>query len=98
MSFFFKIIILLFLVKVLILNSVFAVTSDTDFQTWLISYKELALKKGISQETIDIVFKDVKFLEKVIEYDRRQPEFFEDTVTYVRIPPHRKSNMLSDYM
>ena len=83
MSFFFKIIILLFLVKVLILNSVFAVTSDTDFQTWLISYKELALKKGISQETIDIVFKDVKFLEKVIGYDRKQPEFIEDTATYV---------------
>ena len=27
---------------------------------------------------------DAKFLPKVIEYDRYQPEFYEDTKTYVR--------------
>jgi len=83
MSFFSKIITLLFLFKVLIFNSVFAATLDTDFETWLISYKKIALKKGISQKTIDVAFKNVKFLEQVIKYDRKQPEFFEDTVTYV---------------
>jgi len=83
MSFFSKIIALLFLFKVLIFNSVFAATLDTDFETWLISYKKIALKKGISQKTIDVAFKNVKFLEQVIKYDRKQPEFFEDTVTYV---------------
>ena len=83
MSFFSKIITLLFLFKVLIFNSVFAVTSNTDFETWLTSYKKNALKKGISQKTIDVAFKNVKFLEQVIKYDRKQPEFFEDTVTYV---------------
>ena len=83
MSFFFKITTLLFLFKVLIFNSVFAATLDTDFETWLTSYKKIALKKGISQETIDVAFKNVKFLEQVIKYDRKQPEFFEDTVTYV---------------
>ena len=30
-----------------------------------------------------MAFKNVKFLEKVIFYDRKQPEFFEDTITYV---------------
>ena len=69
--------------KVLIFNSVFAATLDTDFETWLTSYKKNALKKGISQKTIDVAFKNVKFLEQVIKYDRKQPEFFEDTVTYV---------------
>ena len=83
MSFFSKIITLLFLFNVLIFNSVFAATSNTDFETWLTSYKKNALKKGISQKTIDIAFKNVKFLEQVIKYDRKQPEFFEDTVTYV---------------
>ena len=83
MSFFFKILTLLFLFKVLIVNSVIAYTSDTDFETWLTSYKKIALKKGISQKTIDITFKDVKFLEQVIKFDRKQPEFFEDTITYV---------------
>ena len=73
----------MFLFKVLIFNSVFAVTLDTDFETWLTSYKKIALKKGISQKTIDVAFKNVKFLEQVIKYDRKQPEFFEDTVTYV---------------
>jgi len=47
MSFFSKIITLLFLFKVLIFNSVFAATLDIDFETWLISYKKIALKKGI---------------------------------------------------
>ena len=83
MSFFLKIITSLFLFKVLIFNSVFAATSNSDFESWLISYKKVALKEGISQKTIDLTFKNVKFLEKVIEYDRKQPEFFEDTVTYV---------------
>jgi len=83
MSFFFKIIILLFLFNVLTINSVFAVASDRDFKIWLKSYKKIALKKGISQETIDIAFKNVKFLPQVIKYDRKQPEFYEDTITYV---------------
>ena len=84
MSFFFKIIMSLLLFKILIFNSVLATTTDADFETWLTSYKKIALKKGISQKTIDIAFKDVKFLEQVIKYDRKQPEFFEDTITYVR--------------
>ena len=83
MSFSSKIISSLILLKVLIINSVFAATSEVNFDTWLTSYKKSALKKGISQKTIDITFKDVKFLEQVIKYDRKQPEFFEDTITYV---------------
>ena len=83
MSFSSKIITSLILLKILIINSVFAATSEDNFDTWLTSYKKTALEKGISQKTIDITFKDVKFLEQVIKYDRRQPEFFEDTITYV---------------
>ena len=83
MSLYSKIITLLFLFKVLIFNTVFAATLDTDFETWLTSYKKNSLKEGISQKTIDVAFKNVKFLEQVIKYDRKQPEFFEDTVTYV---------------
>ena len=57
--------------------------SDDDFSTWLSSYKKYALKKGVSQETIDLAFENVRFLENVIKYDRKQPEFYEDTITYV---------------
>ncbi len=83
MSFFFKIVSLLYLLKILIFNSICAASIDNNFDDWLNFYKKNALKKGISQETIDIIFKEVKFLEKVIKYDRKQPEFFEDTITYV---------------
>jgi membrane-bound lytic murein transglycosylase B len=57
--------------------------SDDNFNAWLSSYKKFALKKGVSQKTIDIAFKNVKFLAQVIKYDRKQPEFYEDTITYV---------------
>ena len=56
---------------------------NVDFNNWLNSFKKTALKKGISQQTIDLTFKNAKFLEQVIKYDRKQPEFFEDTITYV---------------
>ena len=57
--------------------------SEETFNSWLKSYKKNALKKGISQETLNLAFKNVKFLDQVIKYDRKQPEFFEDTITYV---------------
>ena len=31
-----------------------------------------------------ILFSNIKFLPKVIEYDRYQPEFYEDTKTYIK--------------
>ena len=57
---------------------------NLDFQVWLSSYKKFALKEGVSQNTLDTAFRNVKFLEKIIKYDRKQPEFFEDTITYVK--------------
>ena len=57
--------------------------SQESFESWLSTYKEFALKKGVSQQTVETAFKNVKFLEQVIRYDRKQPEFYEDTITYV---------------
>ena len=57
--------------------------SDHSFSLWLKSFKKVALKKGISEKTFDTTMSNVKFLPKVIEYDRFQPEFYEDTITYV---------------
>ena len=79
-----KFILILLLFNAIIINSVFAENSTSNFETWLSSYKKLALKKGISQETINVAFKNVEYLEQVIKYDRKQPEFFEDTETYVK--------------
>jgi len=68
---------------IFIFATFFTATADESFDVWLDSYKKHAFKKGISQETINLAFKNVKFLEKVIKFDRKQPEFFEDTITYV---------------
>ena len=59
------------------------IDAQENFETWLTSYKKHALNNGVSQKTIDTVFQNVKFLDQVIKYDRKQPEFFEDTETYV---------------
>ena len=55
-----------------------------DFNLWLKNFKKTAVSKGISKKTVDSTMKNVKFLPKVIEYDRYQPEFYEDTYTYIR--------------
>ena len=78
-----KIVIFFLATNLLIVSLTFNAYAQENFDTWLASYKEYALKKGISQKTIDTTFKNVKFLEQVIRYDRKQPEFFEDTITYV---------------
>ena len=57
--------------------------ANENFNEWLTSYKKFAETKGISKETINVAFKNVTFLDQVIKYDRKQPEFFEDTITYV---------------
>ena len=54
-----------------------------DFDSWVFSFKNYAMKKGISKKTLDETMSKVKFLPKVIEYDRYQPEFYEDTKTYI---------------
>ncbi len=52
------------------------------FDEWKRSFSQYASSQGVSNETLSII-KDLKFLPKVIEYDRYQPEFYEDTSTYI---------------
>ena len=54
-----------------------------NFNNWKSDFKKIAISNNISEETFDLVMKNVKFLPKVIEYDRFQPEFYEDTKTYI---------------
>ena len=83
MSSIYKILVFFLLFQILAVNFSFKTNAEENFETWLLSYKKFALKKGVSQKTIDDAFKNVKFLEQVIRYDRKQPEFYEDTITYV---------------
>ena len=58
--------------------------TEENFKSWLNEFKLVAVKNGVSQKTVNSVMNDAKFLSKVIEYDRYQPEFYEDTFTYIR--------------
>ncbi len=56
---------------------------EISFSEWKKNFKKLALQNDISENTFDLAMSNVKFLPKVIEYDRYQPEFYEDTKTYI---------------
>ncbi len=73
---------LILTVYILFLNTTVLATEQS-FNNWLKDFKEFAKTEGISESTINDTLLDVKFLPKVIEYDRYQPEFYEDTFTYI---------------
>ena len=58
-------------------------STSEEFTIWLKDFKTEAIQKGISEQTVSLVFKNARYLEKVIKYDRRQPEFIELTEIYV---------------
>ena len=57
--------------------------NHSDFLVWKEKFKKVALQNNISEKTFDKVMANVKFLPNVIKYDRYQPEFYEDTKTYI---------------
>ena len=65
----------------LIFNQAFA---DDSFSEWKIKFKSRAINSGISEKVVNEIMADAIFLPKVIEYDRFQPEFYEDTFTYIK--------------
>ena len=73
----------IFIIIFLLLSSSISFSDDGSFNDWKISFKKYALTQNISEETFNKVMKNARFLPKVIEYDRYQPEFYEDTNTYV---------------
>ncbi len=77
-----KIIKILLLILFIFFSKTSLFAADT-FESWLASFKNFALEQGISQTTLNETMSNVKFLPKVIQYDRYQPEFYEDTKTYV---------------
>jgi len=68
----------------LIASPSYSSTNDTEFKLWVDSFKKQAIKSGISKGVVNEVMSDARFLPKVIEYDRYQPEFYEDTFTYIK--------------
>jgi len=59
-------------------------SANTDFDKWIKNFKIKAINSGISKRVVDEIMSDAIFLPKVIKYDRYQPEFYEDTFTYIK--------------
>ena len=57
--------------------------NPTGFIEWKNDFRKIALENNISENTFDKVMANIKFLPNVIKYDRYQPEFYEDTKTYI---------------
>ena len=54
-----------------------------EFEKWKKNFKKIAIQNKISEKTFDLTMSDTKFLPNVIKYDRFQPEFYQDTKTYI---------------
>tara|TARA_Y100000591_G_C21813011_1_gene689030 strand:+ start:149 stop:1144 length:996 start_codon:yes stop_codon:yes gene_type:complete len=76
-KFFFNI----FFLYLFFINQSFA---NVDFDEWIKDFKIKAINSGISKKVVNEIMSEAKFLPKVIEYDRYQPEFYEDTFTYIK--------------
>ena len=57
--------------------------NDSEFNEWKKNFKLIALEKGVSLKIIESTIDKSIFLKNVIKYDRYQPEFYEDTKTYI---------------
>ncbi len=72
----------LFIISILIILNSTTLIAD-DFNDWKVKFKKRAIKEGVSKDTVDKLIDRSKFLSDVIKYDRYQPEFYEDTKTYI---------------
>jgi len=80
-----KIIKYFILIVILLSNTSLSFSSETEnFSLWLEQFKKKAISHGISKTTVDGALENAIYLPKVIEYDRFQPEFYEDTFTYIK--------------
>ena len=62
-------------IAIILTLCLFPVTANAaDFQTWLTNFRVEARNAGISEPTIQAALTNIKYLPKVIELDRKQPE------------------------
>jgi len=77
----FKVIFIFIFINLFICSKALA---NNDFNLWVKNFKIEAINSGISKSLVNSVMSEVVFIPKVIEYDRYQPEFYEDTLTYIK--------------
>ena len=72
-----------FLIFFIFIFSSTAIAENQDFNKWVKEFKKKAISQGISKTTVDKAFSRIVFIEKLLIYDKRQPEFIEKTETYL---------------
>lgn len=64
-------------------NAEAIVLDDAAFKAWVKEFQREAGKRGISAPTLDAAFVDVTVIPRVVELDRRQPEFTQSFWRYL---------------
>ena len=77
----FRIIIFFIFINLFVIPKAF---SNNDFKIWVSNFKIKAINSGISESVVNQIMSEAVFIPKVIEYDSYQPEFYEDTFTYIK--------------
>lgn len=72
------------------------------FQSWVAAFRQEALAQQLAPEAVEAVLRQVEYVPRVVELDRKQPEFVTSFSAYVnrRINPRvvsRGKQMLQDY-
>ena len=60
-----------------------AVAQEIEFDAWLADFRAEAVEAGVSSTVLDTAFKDIKPIPRVIELDRKQPEFTQTFEEYL---------------
>ena len=63
--------------------SVFAAAEAEPFSAWLQALKVEAKSRGISEPTLQAALTDIQPIKRVIELDRKQPEFTQTFLNYL---------------
>ncbi|MHB1352811.1 MAG: lytic murein transglycosylase, partial [Thiobacillus sp.] len=65
--------------------------AETDFETWLAAFRDEAEAQGVSPATLASALDGLEPVERVIELDRRQPEFLQTFAAYLarRVTPEQ---------
>ena len=74
----------IYILLIISFSQVGAFASNSEFNTWIKDFKTQAVRSGVSEKVVEEVMSKAIFLPKVIQYDRFQPEFYEDTYTYIK--------------
>ena len=79
-----KNLIIIYVLLLLSFSQTGSFASNPEFNIWIENFKKKAVMSGVSKNVVDDVMSGAIFLQKVIGYDRYQPEFYEDTNTYIK--------------